>query len=395
MKAALALESGEVYVGASVGAPGEVSGEVVFHTGMTGYQEVFSDPSYRGQIVMMTYPHIGNYGANEEDLESAHPAAAGIITREVSGVFSNWRAKESLEAFLQRHRLVGIAGIDTRALTRHLRERGALRGVLSTQDLQAGRLVEKARACPTLVGRDLVQEVTCERPFRVSTQDTEEGGPAPRKLWLTSWEDRRGLPAEALHIGVMDFGVKAQILHCLLERGCVVTVVPAKTPMEELARLDLDGVVLSNGPGDPAAVTYAVGTIRRWVEGLEQGAVQAPLFGICLGHQLLGLALGGQTYKLKFGHHGANHPVKDLSTGQVEITSQNHGFAVDIHSLPNGVLTVTHLNLNDQTVEGMRHRRLPIFSVQYHPEASPGPHDSRYLFDRFIEVVRHQKAAHA
>ncbi|MBI3291793.1 MAG: glutamine-hydrolyzing carbamoyl-phosphate synthase small subunit [Elusimicrobia bacterium] len=388
MKAALALESGEVFVGTSVGVPGEVTGEVVFHTGMTGYQEIFTDPSYRGQIVTMTYPHIGNYGVNHEDLEAAHPAAAGIVIRELSAVFSNWRAKEGLEAFLQRHRLMGISGIDTRALTKHLREQGALRGVISTQDLQARRLVAKAKASPTLVGQDLVREVTCDHPYRLGPHEV-------RGIPLSSWEDERGLQVGVPHVGVMDFGVKVQIQRCLQERGCIVTVVPAKTTAQELMHLRTDGVVLSNGPGDPAAVTYAVETIRQLLHEISQGTLHVPLFGICLGHQLLGLALGGQTYKLKFGHHGANHPVKDLTTGKVEITSQNHGFAVDINSLPSGVLEVTHLNLNDQTVEGMRHRQLPVFSVQYHPEASPGPHDSRYLFDRFLQLIRGETAPHA
>lgn len=385
MKAALALESGEVFVGTSVGVPGEVTGEVVFHTGMTGYQEIFTDPSYRGQIVTMTYPHIGNYGTNLEDLEAAQSAAAGIVIREASGNFSNWRAKESLQAFLQRHRLMGVSGIDTRALTKHLREQGALRGVLSTHDLQVRRLVAKAKASPSLIGRDLVREVACARPYRMGLHD-------PQIIPLSSWDDPRGLEGDAPHVGVMDFGVKAQILHCLRDQGCVLTVVPAQTTAKDLQRLRLDGVVLSNGPGDPAAVSYAIETIRTLVQALTQGTARAPLFGICLGHQLLGLALGGQTYKLKFGHHGANHPVKDLTTGKVEITSQNHGFAVDMNSLPSGVVEVTHLSLNDQTVEGMRHRSLPVFAVQYHPEASPGPHDSRHLFTRFLEMVRSHRA---
>ena len=360
MKAILALADGTVFEGEQFGATGETVGEVVFNTSMTGYQEVLTDPSYKGQIVTMTYPLIGNYGCNEADVESIGPQVEGFVVREYSAYHSNWRSKWSLDAYLAEHDIIGIQGIDTRALTRRLRVHGVMNGCLSTEDLNPESLVTKAKAWRGLIGWDLVQRVTC--PSSYAWQQPEE----------------TNLHAK-YRVVALAFGIKYNILRQLTEHGCEVQVVPARTTAEEILAAKPDGVFLSNGPGDPMPVDYAIQTIRTLID-------KKPLFGICLGHQLLGLALGGKTYKLKFGHRGANQPVKHLETDRVEITSQNHGFCVDIDSLPNSV-DVTHINLNDDTLEGIQHREYPIFSVQYHPEASPGPHDASYLFSHFTEMM--------
>jgi carbamoyl-phosphate synthase small subunit len=365
-QALLALEDGSIFRGKPFGALGETFGEVVFNTNLTGYQEVLTDPSYKGQIVTMTYPLMGNYGINEADLESVRPQVEGFIVKEGSKRASNWRAQYGLEEWLQRHGIVGIQGLDTRALTRHIRTQGAMRGAISTIDLDPDSLLTRAQVSPGLIGRDLVCEVTCDGPYTWS--DGEWCWPMG---YAKDIADRR----ERFCIVAYDFGIKRNILRKLVNSGCAVTVVPANTTAAEALKLNPEGIFLSNGPGDPEGVPYAVEAVRQLI-GVK------PIFGICLGHQILGLALGGKTYKLKFGHRGGNHPVMHLPTRKVEITAQNHGFAVDADSLPAEV-EVTHLNLNDRTVEGMCHRELPIFSVQYHPEASPGPHDSWYLFERF------------
>jgi carbamoyl-phosphate synthase small subunit len=367
----LALEDGTTFAGSSVGAGGETFGEVVFQTALTGYQEVLTDPSYRGQIVAMTAPQIGNVGTNDEDLEAKAPSCSGFVMREASPRVSSWRAQESLGSYLEKHGVVGIADIDTRALTRKLRTAGSQRGAISTETSDPRELVEKVRRSPGLEGRDLVREVTCKAPYAWSEPS-----------WVAP--DRRRahpLPDPTLHVVAYDFGIKRNILCMLRDLGCRVTVLPATTPADAALAHGADGYFLSNGPGDPAALPYAAEATRALL------ASGKPLFGICLGHQILGLALGGTTYKLRFGHHGANHPVKDLASGKVEITSQNHGFAVDVDSLK-GKATLTHVNLNDHTVEGMRLDGRPVFSVQYHPEASPGPHDAGYLFDRFVRLMR-------
>ncbi len=367
-KALLALEDGTVFEGFSFGAEGETGGEVVFNTAMTGYQEIITDPSYKGQIVTMTYPLIGNYGVNPEDVESSKPWIEGFVVKELSRIVSNWRATESLDSYLRRHNVIGIQGIDTRELTKRLRDVGSQMGVISTVDLDPESLVKKARALPGIEGRDLVQDVTCRAPY-----EWNEGE------WTLEGGYKKGHVKPGYHVVVYDFGVKYNILRLLVEEGFKVTVVPASTSADDVLGLDPDGVFLSNGPGDPAPVSYAIDNVKRLLG-------RVPICGICLGHQIIGLALGGRTYKLKFGHHGANHPVKDLTTGRIEITSQNHNFAVDADSLGQDV-EVTHLNLNDHTVEGLRHRSLPVFSVQFHPEASPGPHDSRGIFSRFAQLI--------
>ena len=369
--ALLALEDGTVFEGQAFGAPGERAGEVVFNTSMTGYQEVLTDPSYRGQIVAMTYPLIGNYGVNAADAESRGLWLEGFVVRELSRIVSNWRSEMDVDAYLQRSGVPGIEGVDTRELTQRLRTVGALRGVISTVDLEPGSLVAKARACPALTGRDLVQSVTIDKPYD----------------WNEDFRGGRTDNAAGPLVVVIDGGVKYGILRKLVSAGCRVRVVPSSTSAQEIARLDPDGVLLSNGPGDPEPVTHIIATVRQLIDQPPRGK-PLPMFGICLGQQMLGLALGGKTYKLKFGHHGANHPVKDLATGEVSITTQNHGFCVDIDSLPTGEVEITHINLNDQTLEGLRHKKLPIFSVQHHPEASPGPHDAAYLFDRFVELMK-------
>jgi len=380
-RAWLALEDGTAFEGRAVGADGETFGEVVFNTAMTGYQEILTDPSYKGQLVCMTYPHIGNYGVNEEDVESARPWAEGFIMRECSPVASNFRAQQSLEAYLTQHRIVAIDGIDTRALTLTLRREGAMRGGLSTMEADPAVLVERVRRSPSIVGLDLVKDVTCREPYDWPSATERRAEVRSSKFEVRSVDAERQQSAEARYdVVVIDYGVKFNILRQLAAAGCRVHVVPATMAASEILARKPDGVVLSNGPADPAAVTYGIETIRGLIG-------RVPILGICLGHQLLGLAYGGKTYKLKFGHHGANHPVQDLGTQKVEITSQNHGFAVDVDSIPDTRVELTHVNLNDRTVEGMRHNELPIFSIQYHPESSPGPHDSRYLFRRFIDVM--------
>ena len=375
MEAILALENGTWYRGVSAGAEGETSGEVVFNTSMTGYQEVLTDPSYAGQIVTMTCPEIGNYGVSPEDVESRAPQVAGFIVREESPVASNWRAEGTLRDYLVRHKIVAIADIDTRALTRLLRSSGVMRGVIATGDaLDPTALVERANAIPRMEGSDLVRGVTSAAAFDWPQEDPDEFGVTP---------ERRA--RRRLKIAAYDYGMKWNIMRRLSAHGCDVRVFPATVPASDLLATNPDGVFLSNGPGDPAALTYAIESAKALVES------NVPVFGICLGHQILGLAMSGSTFKLKFGHRGANHPVKKLETGKVEITSQNHGFAVDPKSLP-GDVEVTHLNLYDGTVEGIRHRSQPVFAVQYHPEASPGPHDADYLFDDFIQLIEDRRA---
>jgi carbamoyl-phosphate synthase small subunit len=365
--AKLALEDGTVYEGRAFGASGERFGEVVFNTSMTGYQEVLTDPSYKGQLVCMSYPLIGNYGVNDDDRESARPQVEGFIVRERARLASNYRSTGDLDGYLARHGVVGIEGIDTRALVRRLRVRGAMRGVLSTADLDSASLVAKARCSPGMVGRDLVREVV-----PAGTTHWQEGFTSPLVTYLPARPARH-------HVVALDYGMKHNIPRCLVQVGCRVTVLPGTASVDEVKAHEPDGLFLSNGPGDPAAVGYAIDVIRELIG-------YRPIFGICLGHQLLGLALGAETFKLKFGHRGANQPVLNQITNQVEITTQNHGFAVRVDNLP-AELEPTHLNLNDHTLEGMRHRHLPVFSVQYHPEASAGPHDSGYLFEEFRKMM--------
>jgi carbamoyl-phosphate synthase small subunit len=376
MEALLALEDGLFFRGKSFGAYGEASGEVVFNTSLTGYQEILTDPSYSGQIVTLTYPLIGNYGINLEDEESRRPYAEGLVVREITEVPSNWRHQLSLPDYLREHKIVAISDIDTRALVRHLRDHGAMRAIVSTLDLDAESLIRKARLLPEMVGRDLARAVTCCKPF-VWRDPSVEWLKAERNL---STEQPASHKPRLFKVVAFDFGIKHNILRLLVDSGCEVMVVPATTTATQILEYGPDGIFLSNGPGDPEPVTYAIEAVRHLMG-------KKPIFGICLGHQILGLALGGKTYKLKFGHHGANHPVLRTAVGQVEITAQNHGFAVDIDSLPKEDVEVTHVNLNDQTLEGFRHKKLPLFCVQYHPEASPGPHDSRYLFEEFKSLM--------
>lgn len=384
--AILALADGSIFRGESIGADGQTVGEVVFNTAMTGYQEILTDPSYCGQIVTMTYPEIGNYGINPEDCESAKPHLAGFAIRQLSRRASNYRHTRCLDDYLAEHNVIGIEGIDTRTLVLQTRSIGAMKGVLSTVDLDDASLVAKAKASPGLVGRDLVRSVMGREPMEWSQRNWEEwrftrkdAAEAPNDAGK---EAQPNGPGKGPHVVALDFGMKWNIARCLAEQGCKVTVVPGATPADEILDLKPDGVFLSNGPGDPEPLTYAIETVRKLIG-------KQPIFGICLGHQLLGLALGGKTYKLKFGHRGANQPVLNERTGKVEITTQNHGFAVDPKSLPSDV-EPTHINLNDQTLEGLRHRDLPVFSVQYHPEASAGPHDSAYLFDDFLRMMNNR-----
>jgi carbamoyl-phosphate synthase small subunit len=372
--AILALADGTVFRGRAFGALGEATGEIVFNTSMTGYQEILTDPSYEGQLVAMTYPEIGNVGVNTEDVESRRPFVRGFVVREYREAPSSWRAEESLGSYLARHRIPGIEGIDTRALVRHLRDHGSQEAVLSSTDLEAERLVKKAKAAPGLVGRDLVREVTCAEAY-----DWTQGPWRLGKGYLSADEVAAERGGKPLDVVAYDYGIKYNILRNLVGVGCRVRVVPAYTNAAEVLARRPDGVFLSNGPGDPDAVAGAPDNVAALLG-------KVPVFGICLGHQILGLALGGQTYKLKFGHHGGNQPVQDLTTGKVEITAQNHGFAVDVDSL-RGRAELTHVNLNDRTVEGLAVKGQPTFSVQYHPEASPGPHDARYLFRRFVELM--------
>ena len=370
--ALLALEDGTVYRGFGFGSAGDMTGELVFNTAMTGYQEVLTDPSYRGQIVLMTAPEIGNVGVNPEDFESDRPYCAGFVVRDLSPRVSNWRAQGTLADLMEKSGVAGITGIDTRAITRRLRIGGAQRALVTRRIDDPNAAVAMARRSPSMEGQDLAKEVTCAKPYH-----WDEG------LWQAP-ASKTPVPPVRHRVVAYDFGIKRGILRRLRQSACAVTVVPAATPAREVLSMKPDGIFLSNGPGDPAAVSYAVEAAA------ELCGSGKPIFGICLGHQILGLALGGKTYKLKFGHHGANHPVMDLSTRKVEITSQNHGFAVDVGSLQ-GKAVLSHINLNDQTVEGMRHDRLPIFSVQYHPEASPGPNDPSYLFDRFVKLMDEAK----
>jgi carbamoyl-phosphate synthase small subunit len=380
MDAVLALENGTIYRGTAAGAHGVARGEVVFNTSMTGYQEVLTDPSYAGQIVTMTSPQIGNYGVAPDDTESDVPQVAGFIMREESPIASNWRSSGTLRDYLITHNVVAIADIDTRELTRLLRSSGVMRGVIATGDVDTGDLVRQARAIPNMEGTDLVREVTCEAPFMWPADIAKNLAETRLDLALAPQSHSK----KPLRVAAYDFGIKWNILRRLVTYGCEVNVFPASTPAKDVLASGADGIFLSNGPGDPAAVNYAIENTR------ELTKADKPIFGICLGHQILGLALGAKTFKLKFGHRGANHPVKFLETGKVEITSQNHGFVVDPDSLPNDV-KVTHLNLYDGTVEGLRVMDRPIYSVQYHPEASPGPHDADYLFKQFVDDMEKRR----
>ena len=376
--AILALEDGRLFNGRAAGAITRRGGEVVFNTSLTGYQEVFTDPSYAGQIVCLTYPHIGNVGANLEDEESSRPYIESLIVREFSQVSSNWRSAETTQLYLNRHKIPVIWDIDTRALVRHIRNVGALRGVVSTDGTPAEQLVFEAKQLPSMSGQELASRVTCAKPYGWDTGSVD--------VAVSPWAEQMGESnangeTRKHRVVAYDYGIKQNILRLLVDHHCEAYVVPAQTSAEDVLAMEPDGVFLSNGPGDPEPIGYAVENIQKLIG-------RVPIFGICLGHQLCGLALGGKTFKLKFGHHGSNHPVKNLLTEQVEITAQNHGFCVDPESLPSSKVEITHINLNDNTNEGMRHKSLPLFSVQYHPEASPGPHDSHYLFTQFTDLMK-------
>jgi carbamoyl-phosphate synthase small subunit len=384
LEAILALEDGRIWRGRGFGAEAEVVGEVVFNTSMSGYQEILTDPSYSGQIVTMTYPLIGNYGVNEEDPESRRVFAEGFVVRELSRVYSNWRAGQSLDQYLNDAGVPGISDIDTRSLVRHIRERGSMRGCLSTLHTDEQAVVERARSAPEMIGLDLASVVSCKEPYVwTDAQASAYGSPVLLHPKLEGPPPTSENYEPRLHVVAYDFGLKHNSLRNLAALGCRVTVVPALTSAEDVIAIKPDGVWLSNGPGDPEPLTGVVANLKKLIG-------RYPIFGICLGHQLMGLAFGGRTYKLPFGHHGGNQPVKDLTTGRVEITAQNHGFAVDADSLP-ADCEVTHINLNDNTVEGLRHRSLPVYSVQYHPEAGPGPHDPSYLFDKFVDTIKEDR----
>ena len=387
MKAILALADGRIFEGQSFGAAGEAVGEVVFNTSMTGYQEILTDPSYEGELVAMTYPEIGNVGVNAEDVESRRPFMKGFIVKNYTAQPSNWRATQPLHEYMAANGIVGIEGVDTRSLVRHLRDHGAQEGVISTGAETPDTFIAKAKSSPGLIGKDLVRNVTCAEAYDWHQGGWRlEGGYKERDGSKPSGKRRSkgSFDSPAYFVVAYDYGIKYNILRKLADAGCFVRVVPAATPAEDVLAMKPDGIFLSNGPGDPDAVPYAK-------ENVEKLIGKKPIFGICLGHQIMGLALGGKTYKLKFGHHGGNQPVMDLTTRKVEITAQNHGFAVDADSLK-GAVEVTHLNLNDNTVEGLAHRELPIFSVQYHPESSPGPHDADYLFKRFTDMMAKHKS---
>ncbi len=369
MKALIALEDGTIFEGESFTGPGEVEGEIVFNTSMTGYQEILTDPSYKGQIITMTYPLIGNYGVNPEDMESAKIQPEAILVKEYCDFPSNFRSSGTLAEFLKEYGILGVQSIDTRALTRHIRLAGAMKGVVSTQDLDHDSLVKKAKESTGLVGRDMVKKVTCRGPYGWG-----ENSPRPGSGFSSA------SPGD-YKVVAFDFGLKYNQIRLLTERGCSVQVVPAYASAQDVLAMNPDGIFLSNGPGDPAGIEGVVETVQELLG-------KKPIFGICLGHQILGLAYGGTTYKLKFGHRGGNQPVKDLTTGKIEITSQNHGFCVNLNSLNQEDVELTHINLNDGSVEGMRHKKFPTFSVQYHPEHAPGPHDAEYLFDRFIDMMK-------
>jgi carbamoyl-phosphate synthase small subunit len=374
MKALLALEDGTIFTGRSFTGHGESTGEVVFNTSMSGYQEILTDPSYCGQMVTMTYPLIGNYGINDKDIESDRIHVRALLVKEAQAYPSNWRSQRSLADYLKASNIPGLEGIDTRALTKHIRLQGAMKAALSTLDLDPDSLVEKARQSPDMTGLDLVGDVTCKVPMLWKNGRTvrlDDG------IDHFQWPDNQ----DKWRVVAIDYGIKYNIIRSLEKKGCMILLLPGDVNPETIDKLNPDGLFLSNGPGDPAAVTYAVDTIREQIGS-------RPIFGICLGHQLIGLALGGNTFKLKFGHRGANQPVKELATGRVEITSQNHGFCVDIESLKDPDVELSHVNLNDNTMEGLIHKKAPLFSVQYHPEASPGPHDASYLFDRFVEKMK-------
>jgi carbamoyl-phosphate synthase small subunit len=385
MQAILALEDGRIFRGLGYGSPGECQGEVVFNTSLTGYQEIATDPSYAGQIVVLTNPQIGNYGTNQADNESARPYIEGLIVREFSPISSNWRSEQVTDEYMERYSVPVLAEIDTRALVRHLRTHGVMRGVISTDVSDPDALVAKARAIRKMDGTDLARVVSTKAVYTFDESDSRnQTGDALLSSDSLDSSESNGEFRKRLHVVAYDFGIKHNILRMLTREGCRVTVVPAETTADDVLELKPDGVFLSNGPGDPEPVDYAVKAIRDMMG-------RVPIFGICLGHQLTGLALGGKTYKLKFGHHGGNHPVRNNTTGKVEITAHNHNFAVDPDSINANEVELTHVDLNDQTLEGLRHKTLPLFSVQYHPEAAPGPHDSHYLFHDFRSMMEEWK----